>query len=140
MQITLDLPQVFHPASSRSEDAAILRSLLDTLIRANLVYLQRRPKTPPLYKAGVVYGRTEVWDSIPALYGRRYGDCKSLSAARIAELLIAGVDAQPVFRWVRRSDGAKDFHILVQTYSGFEDPSRKLGMGKNENAYFRRRA
>ncbi len=136
MQITFDIPHVFHPGSSSPEDADVLRAMLDCLIRINIEYLRRHPKTPPLYKAGVTYGRTEVWDSIPALYARRYGDCKSLSAARIAELTVRRVVAQPTFRFNPRKNGAKDFHILVQTYAGWEDPSRKLGMGSNELAYF----
>jgi len=49
----------------------------------------------------------------------------------IAEYTLRGIPAKPVFRWNPRGD-SKDFHILVQTYSGFEDPSRHLGMGKNE--------
>lgn len=138
MQITFDLPHVFYPGSSSREDAEVLRAMLDMLVRVNLSYLRRHPATPPLYRAGVTYGRTEVWDSIPALYARRYGDCKSLSAARIAELTIKGVQCQPNFRFAPRPNGAKDFHILVQSYTGFEDPSRKLGMGKNELAYFAR--
>lgn len=136
MDITFCLDHVFYPDASKAEEAEALRVLLDALIRINLSFLRHHPDTKPLYKAGVVYGRTEIWDPIPALYARRYGDCKSLSAARIAELVNSGVDAQPSFRWNPRPNGAKDFHILVQTYAGFEDPSRKLGMGKNENAHF----
>jgi hypothetical protein len=30
----------------------------------------------------------------------------------------------------------QQYHILVQTVGGWEDPSRALGMGRNENAYF----
>jgi len=138
VEITFDLGHVFRPGSSSTEDAEVLRALLDCLVRVDMAYLRNHPNTPALYRAGVVYGRTEVWDPIPALYARRYGDCKSLSAARIAELAVRGVQAQPVFRWVQRSNGAKDFHILVQTYSGWEDPSKKLGMGANELVHFAR--
>jgi hypothetical protein len=84
----------------------------------------------------VKYGRTKVWDSIPALYARGYGDCKSLTAAYIAEYRLGGVACEPVFRFVRNKDKSKDFHILVQEYSGFEDPSKRLGMGAAENARF----
>jgi len=109
------------------------------LIRVNYQYLKRHPSTPPLYRAGVTYRRTEVWDSIPALYARGYGDCKSLSAALIAELAIKKVEAKPTFRYNPRVVGKpspKDYHILCQLYAGWEDPSRKLGMGDNEAAYF----
>src|SRR6266403_2625398 len=104
MQITFDFPHVFHPNSSREEDAEVLRFLLDTLIRINVAYLRHHPHTPSLFKSGVVYDRTDVWDSIPALYARGFGDCKSLTAARVAELHVAGVKALPTFRWKFRDD------------------------------------
>ena len=140
MQITFSLPHAFYPGSSRDEDAYALRALLDCLIRLNQAYL-RYHAVPALYRAGVVYGRTEVWDTIPALYDKKFGDCKSLTAARIAELRAQSIEAEPVFRWVQRPDGSgSDYHILVQREAckewpdGFEDPSKVLGMGKNENA------
>lgn len=144
MQITFSLPHVFYPGSSRDEDASALRALLECLIRLNQAYL-RVHAVPGLYQSGVVYGRTEVWDTIPALYERGYGDCKSLTAALVAEYRKKGIIAQPVFRWVQRPNGGgSDYHILVQREAcaecptGFEDPSKVLGMGKNENAHFRR--
>ena len=45
-----------------------------------------------------------------------------------------GVMTNPVFRWIPNSTGGISYHILVQTPQGFEDPSRALGMGANENA------
>lgn len=136
MQITFDLPHVFFPGSSSEENAYALRALLDCLITLNRAYL-RNHAVPALYRSGVVYGRTKVWDTIPALYQRGYGDCKSLSAALIAEYREQGIECQPVFRWVQRANGVKDFHILVQRGNVFEDPSKQLGMGKNENVHFR---
>jgi hypothetical protein len=109
--------------------------LLDALITLNLAFLQSYT-VPTLYRAGVRYGRTKIWDTIPALYQKGYGDCKSLTAALIAQYRMAGVECEPVFRFVRNRDKSKDFHILVQSYSGFEDPSKVLGMGANENARF----
>jgi hypothetical protein len=82
----------------------------------------------------VRYGRTRVWETIPALYQRGFGDCKSLTAAYIAELQKRGMQADPVFRWIRTPEGGTDFHILVQTIRGFEDPSKVLGMGSVEVA------
>lgn len=133
MRITFDLPHVFDAQSSSLDDAKALRVMLDALISVNLAFLHANT-APALYRSGVRYGRTVVWDSIPALYARGFGDCKSLSAARIAEIRHAGGEANPVFRWKRRPDGGKDFHILVMRPDGWEDPSRKLGMGSNENA------
>ena len=119
---------MFHQGSSSEEDSCVLRLSLEYLIALDLEYL-RRHAAPPLYRAGVVYGRTREWDSIAAVIARSYGDCKSLSAWRIAELRLSGVWAKPVFRWVqRKDDGGKDFHILVFLGSRYEDPSRILGM------------
>lgn len=137
MQITIDIPFAFYPGSSLEMNAEALRILLDSLVELNLVYL-RSHALPNLYRSGVRYGRTQVWDTIPALYARKYGDCKSLTAARVAELRLAGIEARPVFRYNYRQDGSGsfDYHILVQTPEGFEDPSKILGMGQNENRWF----
>lgn len=137
MQITFDLPHVFQQDSPPVENAEALRASLDYLIALNRAYLRTHPDTPTLYRSGVRYGRTQVWDSIPALYMRRYGDCKSLACALIAERRAQGLKASPVFRFIPKANGGPDFHILVQTPNGFEDPSKVLGMGQNENAYFR---
>lgn len=141
MQITYNLPQVFFDGSDRAENSLVLRTLLDCLIHINLIYLQleasRGNVVPPLYRSGVIYGRTSWWEPIPALYHRKFGDCKSLSAALIAEYRMKGIHCVPVHRWIPGNDGATHYHILVQVGDNkFEDPSRRLGMGKNENAYF----
>lgn len=134
--ISFRLPHVFEPGSNPVDNAYALRVLLECLVGLNLAYLSRHD-APDLYRSGVRYGRTTEWDPIPALYQRRYGDCKSLSAALIAQYRMAGVDASPVFRFIPRArDGWLNFHILVQTAKGFEDPSKVLGMGQNENAHF----
>ncbi len=138
MQITFNLPHVFSSASTTDDDADALRSLLDCLVRLNLGYLRRHP-AKALYRSGVFYGRTILWEPIPALHARGFGDCKSLSAALIAEYMMQGIECSPCFRWVRRPDGQKDFHILVQTAKGFEDPSKECGMDQNELNYFNRR-
>lgn len=135
MEIEFSLPHVFEGRSTDLDDGRALRVLLDALIRLNLAFLQSH-SVPTLYRSGVRYGRTKIWDTIPALYARRYGDCKSLSAALIAEYLTKGVQCKPVFRFATNKDKSKDFHILVQTASGFEDPSKVLGMGRIENARF----
>ena len=159
MQIPFNLPHVFYPSASKRDNALALRALLDCLVNLNLAYL-RFHKVPGLYQSGVRYGRTRIWEPIPALYlpnkhheslltpfwvpigesgGEQKGDCKSLATARIAELQIQGIEAKPVFRFAKRPDdsGALDFHILVQVDKkvdprGWEDPSRILGMGKDE--------
>lgn len=132
MIFALDLPHVFNRNASRDENAAALRALLDCLIALNTAYLQEH-NAAPLYESGVRYKRTNTWSTLPALYMRGYGDCKSLTAALVAERRKMGIPAAPVFRWVPNSTGGISYHILVQTPQGFEDPSRALGMGSNEN-------
>lgn len=150
MEIVFNLPHAFETGSSKVANAYTLRALLDCMVRINVQYLREHPDTPPLYKSGVRYGRTTIWEPIPALYlpnkqrwfgkfwapsgisgGYQRGDCKSLAAARIAELVMSGRKARPEFRFHNRPDGSGylDFHILLFTDNGYEeDPSRVLGM------------
>ncbi len=135
MEICYSFPHVFFNGSDPDENAAVLEASLDYLTKINLIYL-RNHVVPALYQSGVVYGRTQLWEPIPALYKRRFGDCKSLSAAYRAQLIHQGIDCKAVFRFVPRADGATDYHILIQTDDGWHDPSKVLGMGKDENAKF----
>jgi hypothetical protein len=139
-QWTFEVPAFRHD-STHVENAEALSALLDCLIAINTSYLTHRAgKIPRLFDSGVIYDRTQVWDSIPALYARRYGDCKSLTAALVAEYRLQGIEAKPVFRWVKRkAENDMIFHILVQTARGFEDPSKVLGMDRHENSYFNKR-
>jgi hypothetical protein len=135
--IPFDMYHWFQSDTSPVENAHALRALLDCLIDLNESYLKYHPKTPPLYKSGVYYERVDEWLPIPALYELGYGDCKSLAAALIAEYRKARIDCEPCFRWIIRPNCAevvRDFHILVETASGYEDPSKVLGMGKDEVA------
>jgi hypothetical protein len=139
MQITIDLPHVFNPFSTEEENAYALRILLESLVALNRAFL-RKHAVPTLYASGVLYGRTTIWDTIPALYARRYGDCKSLSAALIAQYRERGIPAHPVFRFYKEASGKTHYHILVmRTLRGvtaWEDPSKRLGMGKDELRWF----
>lgn len=159
MEISFNLPYVFNPTARRVDNACALNSLLNCLISLNLKYLRFHP-APSLYESGVRYGRTVLWEPIPALYlankrrdlfnppfwvptapegqGKQRGDCKSLTAAMVAQYMHKGEKARAVFRWAERKDnsGELDFHILVQTLNGYHDPSRHLGMGENEFARF----
>jgi hypothetical protein len=127
----------FSPDTSPVENAYALRALLDCLVRLNESYLKYHPKTPALYRSGVYYERVDEWLPIPALYQLGYGDCKSLAAALIAEYRAAKIPCEATFRWIVRPHApelVRDFHILVEVENGWEDPSKVLGMGKNEVA------
>jgi hypothetical protein len=133
LRIPFDVGFVYHPKASDEDNAMVLRIFLEALVACDIIFLRmadrHRVKIPDLYHAGVVYDRTKVWDSIPDLYRRKHGDCKSLTAARIAELRHSGHPALPVFRFAPNPiTGGRDFHILVQRGKGFEDPSKLLGM------------
>ena len=134
MKICYNLDHVFGSGSSDVENAYVLRALLDCLIEIDLAFL-RFHEVPRLYRSGVRYGRTKLWEPIPEMYERRFGDCKSLSAALCAEYRVRGIQAFPVFRFIKNDIGGHDYHILVElpmrngiTGKRFEDPSRKLGM------------
>jgi len=139
-----DLPSLFGTDSTPNQDGAALQALLVGLITLNRAFLVNHA-VPDLYRCGVIYGRTDIWDTIPALYAPKstrngaqpYGDCKSVSACLVAERLKKGQEALPVFRWIRTPLGTKDYHILVLTPDGFEDPSKVLGMGRDENTNVR---
>lgn len=132
MQVVFDMPHVFGRSSPLTANAHALRSMLNCLIELDIIYLLDHA-APTLYQSGVIYGRTRVWDTIPAILKRGYGDCKSLTAWKVAEYRKRGVLAGAVFRGKKNSSGGLDFHILVQTENGYEDPSKVLGMGRNEN-------
>jgi hypothetical protein len=134
LEITFDFPHVFEPEASQVENALVLNKLLEMMIAVNLDYL-RYHSVPPLYRSGVRYAKTRVWLPIPALYRDGLGDCKSLTAALVAEYRSQRLYANPVFRFIENKNkgpGVLDFHILVQTSTGFEDPSKVLGMPHSE--------
>jgi hypothetical protein len=157
VEITFSLPHLYSPGASPRENAEGLRVLLDALIAMDQWYL-RHHAARPLYAASVRYARTDLWETIPALYAAsyhgtdrpdsnfaarygRFGDCKSLTAARVAELRENGFAAEPVFRFAQRPGGSNLFHILVRWHNGrreqWEDPSAKLGMGQDELKWFK---
>lgn len=115
-----------------SVDAKRLRIMLDALVRLDLLELKQR-RYPSLYKSGVRYqrepkepGRFERWKTIRELIDTGFGDCEDLASARVAELRMMGVRAIP---WLRRRGNT--WHVVVRYPNGrIEDPSRRLGMGK----------
>ena len=108
MQVTFNIPHAFGPGSNQAMNAETLEAMEELLIGINLATLRLakrfKKSFPALYRSGVVYGRTTLWEPIPALYQRGFGDCKSLAAARIAELRFNGIPAKPVHRFVRNKD------------------------------------
>ena len=145
MLVSFSLPHVFHSGSDKLLNARTLRAMMDYMVTVNRIFLEESKRLDyaarylrPLYRSGVVYDRTQVWECIPALYSRGHGDCKSLSAAWIAQTAFyRKIPSRPVFRFVDNDDGTTDYQILVELPNGsFEDPSKVLGMGADEVAKF----
>ena len=113
---------------------ASLSAALEGLTAVNYLLL-RNGKTPPLYRAGVRYKREqpgkEQWQTAREVYRAGFGDCEDLAAWRAAELRLKGEAARAVVVRV----GPRQFHAIVKRANGqYEDPSRKLGMGKNRKS------
>lgn len=125
--VEFSIDRAFRPRASNATNAAALETLLACLVQLNFIWLQFHPGTPGLYQTPVYYERTTVWDTIPALYARGFGDCKSLTAALVAQLRKQGVWCRAVFRH-KSQVSATMFHILVMLENGWSDPSKDLGM------------
>jgi len=138
--VTFEIDGAFDKRASDLDNARALQALMNCLCDLDSLWIRWNPGTPHLYDS-VIYHRTNIWDSTPALIGRGFGDCKSLAACRIAELRRAGVWCRPVFRfqeidgvpWVQT--GYTMFHILIMFSDGtWADPSKVLGMKPPQEA------
>ena len=127
--VVFRIDNAFNLHSSARQNAIALEVLLAGLCALDRLWLRTYGhNTVALYDCPVYYARTMVWDTIPALYSRGFGDCKSLSACRVAELRELGYWCRPVFRF-KGDPSATMFHILVMLQDGsFEDPSALKGM------------
>lgn len=137
--IEFGLSHVFSPDSDPVDNAQVLNLLLESLVAINRAYL-RRHTAPALYKSGVTYGRTRIWESIPDAIIRTRADCKTLSAWKIAEDRQKGIEVLPSFRWITNSQGQRDYHILLEYKDHWEDPSKILGMEKYHALMAQRRS
>lgn len=121
------LSEIIVPLNNRRE---ILRAL-DLLVGLDTIFLRGNPM-PPLYEAGIVYGKPGklAWYTAPILYRKKIGDCKDLACLRVAELHLLGekgakVDLLQV--------NPRLWHVRVRRANGtIEDPSKRLGMGKHK--------
>ncbi len=125
--VVFRIERAFNPRASNQTNATALETLLTCLTTLNTIWLKRHPHIE-LYQTPVYYERTLVWDTIPALYRRGNGDCKSLTACLVAELRKRKIWCRPVFRHQSQVN-ATMFHILVMMKDGsWKDPSKALGM------------
>lgn len=144
--ITFEMTLFRTPDDLRRSQEALLW-MLEALCKIDEGHLAQ-VAYPPLYQAGVSYRReknTERWRDVPKVFEAKCGDCEDLACWRVAELRRQGKTVGPYIRF-RRVDGIYHFHALVMHYQpvwkregqklvrkfqalGTEDPSRKLGMG-----------
>ena len=133
--IVFRIDDAFHPRASKEANAIALRALLDCLIDLDTICYATDLTLPYLYQSGVYYQLMPTkapWDTVPTLVQRGYTDCKSLVAARIAELRRHGKNVMPVFRNITDGWGTM-FHILILHGNGqWECPSRILGMNTSQ--------
>jgi hypothetical protein len=115
-------------------NAETLKILLDALIALDSAYLRTMARMgrriPHLYESGVRYGRTQTWDTIPDLYVKGYGDCKSLTAAFIAQAREAGYDCEPTFRYSFRT--IEDPETLRDWKEALQEASWRFGPESDE--------
>lgn len=136
--IEFGLSHAFQPDSDPVDNVQVARLLIESLAAINRAYL-RRHSAPALYKSGVTYGRTRIWESIPDALARRRADCKTLVAWKLAEDRNKGIKVEPAFRWITNEQGVRDYHVLLQYPDRWEDPSKILGM-EQYHALMRRQA
>lgn len=109
-----------------------LLGMMHALCYVNLTWLMQYPRTPQLYRSGVIYKPeegTENWQDIPTCLKLRYGDCEDLACYRVAELNYAGIKARPYLKWRESGPRMSQFHATVRWPDGrIEDPSAALGM------------
>ncbi len=117
---------------------AILQDMLESLVLADVLYLQENPSTPSVYQAGLVYEPEEIghddWRDIPAVLEHKGGDCEDLACYRVAELRVReGEACKPYITWQlvnsKQYGQFTLYHIRVLRKDGsIEDPSKILGM------------
>lgn len=136
-EFTLQL-DVFGNETDIHRSRRVIKLLLDTLFWIDVSYLIANPRTPLLYDSGVVYRREpagrEHWQDIGTTLLLKEADCEDLSCHRAAELYVFNHDKHVRPYLVYRTFGkATLYHVKVKHGNGtLEDPSAKLGMGKEE--------
>jgi hypothetical protein len=111
------------------ETAGVIGDVLETLIARDRRYLAAHPMTPRVYLSGVKYrANPGQWLDVPSLITARFGDCKDLSAWRIAELREMGEEARAHVVIHERRSGVL-YHVQVRRPGGaIEDPAKRAGM------------
>lgn len=132
---------IFNGPHDERDAALSMRAIVhscDFLFRCDVDYLLAYPngQVPRLYESGVFYQTPEspcggdVWQDIPTLLKRGFGDCKDLACYLAAERCVFDrIYCKPIVRrrWI--SDDFALYHVVVMYPDGsIEDPSEVLGM------------
>lgn len=106
---------------------AIIRETIDYLTRVNEHEYRMNASLGDPRKGGVEYKRVRIgrndtpWMDAITMFKRGYGDCKVLSAARVAYLRVRqNVRCVADFRW-KWVDGRLDVHVYVRYLDGRKD-------------------
>jgi hypothetical protein len=121
----------------KEDSEAVMRDLLQVLVRTNRRYLRKHPECPRIYEADISYRRettVEEFNSIPVILKAGGGDCDDLAPWRVAELIER--DREPARIYItcaETQDGMGEakrlYHIRLKRADGtIEDPSEVLGM------------
>jgi hypothetical protein len=129
---------IFEPGASRERSEVAVGRLINFLVSTNIDQLREAIRAgidvPRLYASGARYKRSRIWRDLYATYANGGADCKSLTAIRLAELVVYGEDsdARAILRGGPNKGGVGSrYHVLIQRSDGSEeDPSRILGMGR----------
>jgi len=117
------------PGLGLPSKADMYAAALEGLVRVNGLVLDRDPRIPPVYGAGVRWRAIphDNWRRADQIAGEGWGDCEGLSAWRCAELRRTGED--PGAHVGVYHTGPKKYHaIVVRGDDNIEDPSVLLGM------------
>lgn len=125
----------------RQCQALVLEIFFEAQVLVNVIYLRSHPKTPRIYKSGVVYRREnapEIWKDIPTILEDGWDDCEGLAAWLAAELRVYGAKTKAgkqvavpcaMVRLIRQGRKAFWHAVVIDKRSGKKwDPSKVLGM------------
>ena len=120
-----------------AEDRETLQTLLDCTFLLDCLYLRKHPDTPWLMESGVAYrreprevsgiaeGTEERFLAVDETMAQGWGDCDDLAPWRAAEIVVRyGGKARPEIVPI----GPGQWHVVVWTDRGYEDPCAELGM------------
>lgn len=154
MKALLSIALQGYRIGNTAQNGALTKSLLEgwfeAMTRTNVVWMRANPRAPLLYRSGVRYRRdpermalgiSELWLDAPSILSRGYDDCEGLASFLAAELRTrspnsVGQQIRPA-AYVRlkttRTPGLLHAQVYDPETNSFFDPSRALGMGKNQD-------